>query len=356
MNLGNNIKALRKQAGLTQTELADKLGVTEQTISKWENDKCYPDVSLLPLVANIFGCSVDAILGIDNDTYGVGIQRFLERYNNCKDLNEEIEILLEALSKYPNNNELKYKLARAYFMAWRIEDTKEKRHELFNKAVNYCNSIICCYQSDEELDLANDLLIQIYAENGDYEKALRACNRLTVESWKNRIIGIAQILKESNSREFSRYAQNTIFELQTAMRLICQLYYNNLIEEKKYDDALLFLKLQERILSLFDTDSDSLYLCEKMMLSSQKASVYKKKEQPENVRECLLEMISFAKSEILRGEEHTFSENLILSQVNEKEPYMTESETKHFVNTFLNKFTDVISEEELLNFKEAISI
>ena len=54
MNLGNNIKTLRKQVGLTQTELAEKLGVSEQTVSKWENDKCYPDVSLLPLLANIF--------------------------------------------------------------------------------------------------------------------------------------------------------------------------------------------------------------------------------------------------------------------------------------------------------------
>ena len=67
MNLGKNIKTLRKQVGITQTELADKLGVTEQTVSKWENDKCYPDVSLLPLLANIFNCSVDAVLGIDND-------------------------------------------------------------------------------------------------------------------------------------------------------------------------------------------------------------------------------------------------------------------------------------------------
>lgn len=231
MNLGKNIKTLRKQVGLTQTELADKLGVTEQTVSKWENDKCYPDVSLLPLLANIFNCSVDAVLGTDNDTYGVGIQKFLERYNNCKDCEEEIELLLEALTRYPNNNELKHKLAHAYFMAWRIEDAKDRKHELFNKAVSYCNSIIFCYQNDAELDKANDLLVQIYAENGDYEKALRACNRLSAESWKNRIIGIAQILKESNSREFPKYAQNTLFELQTAMRLICQLYYNSLIEE-----------------------------------------------------------------------------------------------------------------------------
>ena len=83
---GAVIKQLREKANFTQAELAAKLNVSSKTISKWENDKCYPDVSLLPLVANIFGCSVDAILGIDNDTYGVGLQKILERYNNCKEL------------------------------------------------------------------------------------------------------------------------------------------------------------------------------------------------------------------------------------------------------------------------------
>ncbi len=351
MNLGNNIKELRKHFGLTQTELAEKLGVTEQTVSKWENDKCYPDVSLLPLLANIFGCSVDAVLGVDTDTYGAGIQKIIERYNNCNDYNEEIELLLEALTKYPNNNELKHKLAHAYFMAWRMEDAKDLKHKLFNKVVNCCNSITFCYQNDAELDMANNLLVQIYAENGDYEEALKACNQFSAASWKNRIIGIAQILKGSNSCEFSKYAQNIIFELQTAMRLICQLYYNNSIEEKKYDEALLFCELQERILSLFDTDSSVLYLYEKMMLSFQMASVYKKKELQDNIRKSLNEMSSFAKKGIERGGEHSFSENPILSQVNEKEPYMSECETKRFVNTFLDKFADVISTEELQELK-----
>lgn len=351
MNLGNNIKTLRKQVGLTQTELAEKLGVTEQTISKWENEKCYPDVSLLPLLANIFKCSVDAVLGVDNDTYGNGIQKILEKYNGCKSLDEEIELLLEALTRYPNNNELKHKLAHAYFMAWRIEETEDKKLELYNKVVNYCKSIILYNQNDTELDNANDLLIQIYAENGDYEKALNACDKLSVKSWKNRIVGIAQIFKESNSREFSKYAQNTIFELQTAMRLICQLYYNSLIEEKKYNEALLFCELQERILSLFDTDTSVLYLCEKMMLSFQMASAYKILNRFGKSKDYLYEMSVLAKQGIEKGAEHSFSENPILRQVNKKEPYMNDSETKRFINIFLEKFADILSAEELQKLK-----
>ena len=351
MKLGNNIKNLRKQVKLTQTELAERLGVTEQTVSKWETDKCYPDVSLLPMLANVFDCSVDRVLGIESETYGNGIEKALMLYSKCNSYTEEIAILLEALTKYPNNNELKLKLAHAYFMAWRVaEDTTDKT-AFFAKAINCCEGIINCCKCNAERDKAYDLLVQIYAENGDFDKALQACNQLSSDSWKNKLVGTAQILKESKNTELPRYAQNSLFELQTAMRFICQLHYNSLIEANKYDEALLWCKLQMKILSLFDTDSNVLYLCEKMMLAFQTASIYKKTHQRDNLLKSLREMSLFAKKGIEKGCEHSFSENPILLQVSEKEPYMTENETKLYVNTFLDKFKDVLAIEELQNLK-----
>lgn len=55
---GAVIKTLRKKQKLTQSALADKLGVTDKAVSKWENDKSCPDVSLLQPLASIFGVSV----------------------------------------------------------------------------------------------------------------------------------------------------------------------------------------------------------------------------------------------------------------------------------------------------------
>lgn len=64
MNLGNNISERRKANGLTQEELAMKLGVSPQAVSKWENNLSCPDISLLPSIAKIFGVSVDELLGV----------------------------------------------------------------------------------------------------------------------------------------------------------------------------------------------------------------------------------------------------------------------------------------------------
>lgn len=56
-----NLQEFRKKRGLTQEELAKKLGVTFQAVSKWENAKAAPDIFLLPTMAGIFGCTIDQL-------------------------------------------------------------------------------------------------------------------------------------------------------------------------------------------------------------------------------------------------------------------------------------------------------
>ena len=60
--LGKRIAALRREKELKQDELAEKLGVSPQAVSKWENDQTCPDISLLPQLAKILGVSVDELL------------------------------------------------------------------------------------------------------------------------------------------------------------------------------------------------------------------------------------------------------------------------------------------------------
>ena len=61
MNIGNNIKQLRQQNNLTQEQVAEKLGVSYQAVSKWEHNANTPDIALLPQIANLFGVSIDAL-------------------------------------------------------------------------------------------------------------------------------------------------------------------------------------------------------------------------------------------------------------------------------------------------------
>ncbi|NMB43003.1 MAG: helix-turn-helix transcriptional regulator [Clostridiales bacterium] len=62
MTIGRRISMLRKEKGITQEGLASKVGVSPQAVSKWENDISYPDIQLLPILAEILGVSVDELL------------------------------------------------------------------------------------------------------------------------------------------------------------------------------------------------------------------------------------------------------------------------------------------------------
>ena len=61
--IGKRIAALRKERGLTQDELAEKLGLSPQAVSKWENDISCPDILLLPQLAQLLGVTTDQLLG-----------------------------------------------------------------------------------------------------------------------------------------------------------------------------------------------------------------------------------------------------------------------------------------------------
>ncbi|MBQ3491428.1 MAG: helix-turn-helix transcriptional regulator [Oscillospiraceae bacterium] len=63
LKLHDTISFYRKQQNLTQEALAQKLGVTNQSVSKWESAQCYPDISLIPQLADIFGISIDELFG-----------------------------------------------------------------------------------------------------------------------------------------------------------------------------------------------------------------------------------------------------------------------------------------------------
>ena len=90
MELGKKIRQLRFKAGLTQEQLAEKLGIGAQSVSKWENQVAMPDITALPLLAEIFGVQIDDLFDLTNE------QR-LNRIENRLDMEEDLpqDVFLE---------------------------------------------------------------------------------------------------------------------------------------------------------------------------------------------------------------------------------------------------------------------
>ena len=66
--LGMMISSLRKEKGMTQLELAEKMGVTDKAVSKWERDLSFPDINSIPKLAEVFEVSVDELMQVKTET------------------------------------------------------------------------------------------------------------------------------------------------------------------------------------------------------------------------------------------------------------------------------------------------
>ena len=115
-SIGDIIKELRKQRKITQTELAEKIGVTAQAISRWERSVGYPDITQLVPLAKAFGVTTDEILCKDLGSEESKIKEYIDlsvvaaREQGIK---KSIEILKEAQLKFPNSHLIKIKLDNA---------------------------------------------------------------------------------------------------------------------------------------------------------------------------------------------------------------------------------------------------
>ena len=92
LKIGEKIRALRLQQKMTQEQLADRLGVSYQSISRWENGITYPDIEFLPAIANYFSVSLGYLMGQDDIEKRRAIKKQINRIANMSE-NDEDELI-----------------------------------------------------------------------------------------------------------------------------------------------------------------------------------------------------------------------------------------------------------------------
>ena len=128
IRFGEILKDLRRKNDITQEELADILDVTSQSVSRWEKGACYPDMELLPAIANYFNVTVDDLLGMNeirsrerlNAIFTEALN--LERENKYEDA---VGVFRAALKNFPDNIALTSELALALSKCESVNNKKE---------------------------------------------------------------------------------------------------------------------------------------------------------------------------------------------------------------------------------------
>lgn len=125
MELGSNIKQLRKQRGLRQEQLAEAMGVSTASVSKWETNQSYPELTLLAELADFFEVSVDTLIG--HTLNGDRLEALIEQMKKAADDHEEenaAALCGKILRNYPNNDRVIEACAGCYYKLFIHTDKK----------------------------------------------------------------------------------------------------------------------------------------------------------------------------------------------------------------------------------------
>jgi len=201
MNIGTKIKELRKQRGMTQEQLADRMCVSFQAVSKWENNVSMPDISLLPLLARFFGVSMDVLFDfsledIEDKVLAIAKESWKYRDNND---DKAREVLIEGLNQYPDNDILLENLLY-------VTDYNERPDEVLriaskvvdvtkDDAIKYdaFRFMAYAYKAKNDLDSAREILNQI-PEIYFSRLSEKACVLTGEEKWNSACLEEGQAL------------------------------------------------------------------------------------------------------------------------------------------------------------------
>jgi transcriptional regulator with XRE-family HTH domain len=180
LNIGMNIKRLRLAKGLTQEQLAELLTISTAAVSKWEAKNTYPDITMLFPLAEIFGVTVDELLGYDEAKAKADVDKILAEYQRLYvegRFAEGKELIVNARKKYPHD----YRIMNKYM--WDVAGGSagnDSKTLLKNKdeLTQLCDCILeGCTQDDLRAEAINMKAKLLHAA-GDTEAALEILSKL----------------------------------------------------------------------------------------------------------------------------------------------------------------------------------
>ena len=173
MYIAENLKVLRKDKEWTQEEMAEMIGVSPQSVSKWERGDTYPDITLLPALANLYKVSVDSIIGMDKINEAEARNAvFTSAHEHLRagDGIAAAKTLTEALKTFPADESIMSELA----LVLALESDPEK----LKQAADLCERVLAGNPTEKVRHTTRAAICFIYFKLGEKERAMTAIGNL----------------------------------------------------------------------------------------------------------------------------------------------------------------------------------
>ena len=341
IKIGEKIKSLRRKADVTQDKLADYLGITPQAISRWESGGVYPDIEIIPSIANFFNVTTDELLGVDVTKNQEKIDKIhaqlLEKAKKGL-IKDQIDILRNAIQEFPNNYELLGGLARNLHHYGDSLEGEEKQKYL-KESISISERILQDCLDDETRFGTLQGLAYTYKSAGEREKAIETANRLPFLYCTNTVV-LGTLFE--GEKQFSHLKSN--------VKMYADLFTRDLsiLAREKYRDKTDVESLNKKITLyrkaitiwdiLFEEKDYGFYHVRLYEYYWYLADNYAILKDEENTLDCIEKS---AKHAIIHDNEHEYTGKISL--INEKEP----SDSNEFYSTRTAEYNNSY---ELLNY------
>ena len=247
MNIGNKIRELRKQRGITQEQLAESIGISFQAVSKWENNIALPDITLVPVLASYFGVSMDELFDFNLKEIEHAVRIITEKAYQYRESNpaESRRILEEGLKKYPENDILLNNLLYVLDYSVKPDETIAIASKLIEKT----------NQNDVKYD-ALRFLAYAYKAKGDLESAEAAIEQIP-EIYFTKLTEKAYLLSGKAKLEAAEKQKWISFENLLQMMWKLAEYYE---ENGKIDKAIAETKKALNLISIIGNSQFDAYV------------------------------------------------------------------------------------------------
>ena len=255
--LAENIRSYRKGLGLTQEQLAERLGITLGAVSKWERGDSEPDLSYIMELAELFHVSVDALIGFS--MRGADADAELERIKNLRDSRTVLEIAGEldgALKRFPNHFGIVYSAALLYKQlgaVYQKDDALRRALELFRHAIG-----LIPQNKDPEINevrLRNEIA-GCYSALKKYGKAIDEFKKNNPTGSNDAQIGGLYILYEKKPEEGILYTERAFVSQISDMITAMSGYMSYYISTARYDQGIRAAGWTIRFLESLKEDPD----------------------------------------------------------------------------------------------------